>query len=302
MSSVTITWTTNEPSTSQVDYGLDTSYGLSSIFDPTLLIGHSVTVAGLTPGTTYHYRVRSQDASGNLAISTDHTVDTFPAAQAPMLTGTALLMKSWLPEMWYARAKSSDGIMNAEGTALDQLETDIRAVQDARLPETADTWGLLRLEDETGIGERSDMEIGLRRQRLIGHFRGIGSTIARLETIAQSWGAGRITIVPDPEAYTLYIKFVDQAGVPADIDSHQVEMRANVQAHLAIIWQFGFLTWAGLKASGSSWANIKNQGVTWEGLKTWVPTATGRTATPVTVAVSLSLIQRTAHPVTVSLL
>ena len=37
---------------------------------------HSVVLSGLTPSTTYHYQVLSQDGSGNLAISGDFTFTT----------------------------------------------------------------------------------------------------------------------------------------------------------------------------------------------------------------------------------
>jgi hypothetical protein len=67
----TITWTTNELVTSQVEYGLTAAYGSSTILDHNLVINHSVTITGLSPNTTYHYRVKSKDASGNEAASSD---------------------------------------------------------------------------------------------------------------------------------------------------------------------------------------------------------------------------------------
>ena len=42
-SSATITWTTNEAATSQVNYGLTTSYGFTTTLDSTLVTAHSVT-------------------------------------------------------------------------------------------------------------------------------------------------------------------------------------------------------------------------------------------------------------------
>jgi hypothetical protein len=79
--STSISWTTDEPATSQVNYGTTTSYGQSTTLDPTLLTGHSVTLGGLVSDTVYHYRVRSRDAAGNEAVSGDHsftTSDTIP--------------------------------------------------------------------------------------------------------------------------------------------------------------------------------------------------------------------------------
>jgi len=80
-SGATITWATDEPASSQVEYGLTTEYGSLTAFDPALVTSHNVTLSGLTDSTTYHYRVRSRDASANLAVSEDHTfitADTTP--------------------------------------------------------------------------------------------------------------------------------------------------------------------------------------------------------------------------------
>ncbi|NWG13124.1 MAG: fibronectin type III domain-containing protein [Acidobacteria bacterium] len=74
--SAAITWTTNEAADSQVEYGTTTSYGSSTTLDSTRVTAHSQALSGLTAGTLYHYRVRSSDAAGNLAVSTDYTFTT----------------------------------------------------------------------------------------------------------------------------------------------------------------------------------------------------------------------------------
>ncbi len=74
--SATITWNTNEPADRQVEYGLTTAYGQATTLDPTLTAAHSQGLSGLSPGTLYHYRVKSKDAAGNLATSADFTFTT----------------------------------------------------------------------------------------------------------------------------------------------------------------------------------------------------------------------------------
>lgn len=71
-SGATITWTTNEASSSKVEYGPTVSYGSSTTLDSTLATSHRQIISGLSPSTTYHYRVLSKDASGNLAASGDN--------------------------------------------------------------------------------------------------------------------------------------------------------------------------------------------------------------------------------------
>lgn len=74
--SATITWTTNEASDSQVEYGLTASYGSQTVLNTSPVTSHSQNISGLTANTTYHYRVKSSDAAGNLATSADYTFTT----------------------------------------------------------------------------------------------------------------------------------------------------------------------------------------------------------------------------------
>ena len=71
LSGATVSWTTNEPSDSQVLYGSTAAYGLLSAVNSSLVTAHSIALAGLAPNMTYHFAVKSADASGNLATSAD---------------------------------------------------------------------------------------------------------------------------------------------------------------------------------------------------------------------------------------
>jgi hypothetical protein len=81
--SARIDWETNEPASSQVEYGQNQDSTLlepaQPANDPTSgtsagVVTHSVTLTGLSPSTPaakikYYYRVRSKDAAGNEQIS-----------------------------------------------------------------------------------------------------------------------------------------------------------------------------------------------------------------------------------------
>jgi len=77
--SATITWSTDESSTSVVEYGPTVEYGSESS-NTTKVKSHSRVITGLTSGTTYHYRVKSRDSAGNLATSIDKTFATSSGA------------------------------------------------------------------------------------------------------------------------------------------------------------------------------------------------------------------------------
>jgi chitodextrinase len=81
-SGVKITWATDEPSTSHVDYGKTAAYG-SQTTSPALVTSHSVTLTGLEAGTTYHFRVKSTDGADNTALSGDKTFTTATASAPP---------------------------------------------------------------------------------------------------------------------------------------------------------------------------------------------------------------------------
>jgi hypothetical protein len=85
-STATISWTTDEKATSLVEYGTTTSYGMSSVLDANLVTSHSVALTDLTADTTYHFRVKSSDSSGNWATSGDATFDTSSILALPVFT------------------------------------------------------------------------------------------------------------------------------------------------------------------------------------------------------------------------
>jgi glucose/arabinose dehydrogenase/PKD repeat protein len=67
---VTITWTTDVPADSQVQYGPTATYGSTTPLDRTLVTGHSVTITGLARRTLYAFQVLSRDAAGQLSSAT----------------------------------------------------------------------------------------------------------------------------------------------------------------------------------------------------------------------------------------
>ena len=81
--SASITWTTNESSDSQVEYGLTASYGNSTTLNTNLVLSHSVNLTGLTSNTLYHYRVKSKDSAGNLATGVDNNFTTSNTTPPP---------------------------------------------------------------------------------------------------------------------------------------------------------------------------------------------------------------------------
>ncbi len=81
-----VSWTTDEQSTSQVEYGEGTgsSYAQKTQEDGNLVTNHTVIISGLTPSKVYHLRVVSRDKASNIGNSVD-TVAITPKATANAL-------------------------------------------------------------------------------------------------------------------------------------------------------------------------------------------------------------------------
>jgi hypothetical protein len=71
--SMTITWTTNHPATSKVNYGLTPDYG-QDVQSTKRVTRHEVTITGLQPNTTYSYEVMSQNK--NYVYDANHLFKT----------------------------------------------------------------------------------------------------------------------------------------------------------------------------------------------------------------------------------
>ena len=80
-SQLSVSWNTDEPSTSQVEFGegTGTTYTQKTQEDANLTTNHLVIVSGLTPSKVYHLRALSKDQAGNLSSSID-TVTITPKA------------------------------------------------------------------------------------------------------------------------------------------------------------------------------------------------------------------------------
>ena len=77
-----ITWSTDDLATSQVQYDFVPYYGQSTAEDLSKLTSHSVTLNGLTPNTTYNFRVKSTNAANLTSYSGDYAFTTQSVASA----------------------------------------------------------------------------------------------------------------------------------------------------------------------------------------------------------------------------
>lgn len=143
----TITWTTDEASDTRVEYGPTVSYGTVQV-DNVDTTAHSATLTGLTPSTTYNYRVKSWDAANNSVTSANRTLTTADPpnpcaaviaerdALAVQLAATEQLVASQVAQI--TSLQSQVNVLNATNAALTNSATVLTLERDAALAKIAD--------------------------------------------------------------------------------------------------------------------------------------------------------------------
>lgn len=80
-----ITWNTNEFANSEVRYGEQSGTYPHTVSDPLYVKEHELRLAGLASGTTYYYRVRSSDLSGNASQSREYSFSGWTYIYLPVV-------------------------------------------------------------------------------------------------------------------------------------------------------------------------------------------------------------------------
>ncbi len=84
---IVVSWRTDEPATSQVEYGegvSSDSYSSKTQEDLSFANAHVVVISNLDPSKTYHLRAMSKDAAGNIGGSEDNAVITQKSKQSAL--------------------------------------------------------------------------------------------------------------------------------------------------------------------------------------------------------------------------
>lgn len=160
--SATVTWTTNEPSTSQVEYGATSALGSASANDPAMVTLHTVELTGLSGFTAYDFKVKSTDAAGNAASSavatfkTSNTAPVVTSFAATPVSGTAPLKVDFT-----AAASDADGaITNYEwdfdGDGVYDLDTGTVASASYTYNSVSTNNAKVRVKDNGGATAESD--------------------------------------------------------------------------------------------------------------------------------------------------
>ncbi len=117
-SSASIYWTTNEPATFFITYGLDATYGNVISYTGTQGTSQSgrININDLEPKTTYHFRIHAIDSDKNQSLSNDYTFTTL-SPKGPL----SARLFPWIPPC----VDDIDWYFSTEPVLLDRVNTSL---------------------------------------------------------------------------------------------------------------------------------------------------------------------------------
>ena len=118
-SEATVRWNTDEPATSQVEYGDTPPYQRRTTLQTTLVTDHIQVIRGLVPSTAYRFRVVSKDLAGNESRSAEFAFETLEESTDPTEIQARLAFPLLTSAAPFARSLDSQSFT---GLALINLE------------------------------------------------------------------------------------------------------------------------------------------------------------------------------------
>ncbi len=158
--SATIVWVTDEPGTSVVSYGTDSSLGITTT-SPVLVQVHPVVLGGLSADTEYLFQVGSVDDSGNSATDdkggTFYSFHTAPDVEAPLIMDVAVTTTTTYAATigWTTDEDSDSVVLYGTSASLGVTTTDPTPVQGHSVTLTGlspDTLYLFQVESTDASG------------------------------------------------------------------------------------------------------------------------------------------------------
>ena len=212
-SSATVSWDTDESSTSKVEYGLTVGYGLSAS-SSALTLTHSLHLSSLEPGATYHYQVVSRDAAGNESASTDRTFTTVavPDTTPPHAISDLAIAggsESSLDLTWTAPSDDPGAAVGSYdirySTAL-ITDTNWASATPATGAPTPSAPGAVETYTLVGLLRQTTYYVAIRSEDGVGNISALSNVVsgATSASVPSSTGSTNIPKLPPPAAFTAH--------------------------------------------------------------------------------------------------
>lgn len=168
---------------------------------------------------------------------------------------------------YYNELLESREILSAEDAEFARLNASIDDLLLQFRVSTA-TWGLREWERICGIPTDTSKTLGERRSNVKARLRGAGVvTAGHIKNVADGYYGGETEIIEKPSEYTVVIKFTSSYGVPTNLTDLQSVLREIIPAHLAIAYEFKFVTYGILKGTYATYDALASGGKTYDEIK-----------------------------------
>lgn len=157
---------------------------------------------------------------------------------------------------YYEELLESSELLNAEDAEFARLNASIDDLLLQFNVSTA-TWGLREWERICGIPTDTSKTIGERRSNVKARLRGYGVvTVGHIKNVADGYYGGETEIIEKYTDYTIVIKFTSSYGIPSNLSDLQEILREIIPAHLAIEYEFKFVTYDILKSTYATYNDV----------------------------------------------
>ncbi|MBY9078316.1 YmfQ family protein [Paenibacillus sp. HN-1] len=149
-------------------------------------------------------------------------------------------LKEYLPG-YYRDVRDMNELLETEGDEFDLLASRVGLLLDQAYPESA-TWALGRYEKELNITIDLSKPISQRRSVVISKRRGYGKVSgSMLRNVAQAYAGGTIDVSVVPGEYRINIKFIDNLGIPPNLDDLKSSLEEIKPAHMTLSYTYRYL-------------------------------------------------------------
>lgn len=157
---------------------------------------------------------------------------------------------------YYDELLESSEILSAEDAEFARLNASIDDLLLQFNVSTA-TWGLREWERICGIITDTSKTLGERRSNVKARLRGYGVVTAEhIKNIADGYYGGETEIIERYSEYIVVIKFTSSYGIPSNLSDLQEVLREIIPAHLAIEYEFKFVTYDILNGAYTSYNEL----------------------------------------------
>jgi uncharacterized protein YmfQ (DUF2313 family) len=167
-----------------------------------------------------------------------------------------------LPD-FYQESKVVTNLMREESNELGEISLAMQDLLSQFFISTA-TWGLVHWENAAGLPTDLNQSYVDRRSLILAKLRGTGTvTKAMIQNVAQSFVRGTVVVHEITDNYEINIEFIDENGIPANIELIKQALQEIIPAHLQVTFAYNWLTFAELDEL--IWDDI--EGKTWDELE-----------------------------------